>query len=65
MARVVKDVRNLLLDGVESTEDVELNQLWDELRGVVEGGQNYGDDEAVRILQEQGYLAVWAPRFRL
>lgn len=61
MARVVKDVRSLLLEGVEPTEDVELNQLWDELRGVVEGGQNYGDDEAVRTLLEQGYLAVSGP----
>lgn len=61
MARVVKDVRSLLLDGVEPAEDAELNQLWDELRGVVEGGQNYGDEEAVRTLLEQGYLAVSGP----
>lgn len=63
MQQVVADVRRLLMDGVEDGEDREVNQLWDEAAGPVDGGVNYSEwgDSEVRGLQESGYAVLSGP----
>lgn len=63
MGRVVSDVRRLLLEGAADVADAEVNQLWDEAGGAVDGGVNYAsaDQAELRILAEAGYLTLSGP----
>lgn len=62
MARVVADIRSLLLEGAQEVGEGEVNQLWDEAAPPVTGGQNYASDEAeLRVLLDEGYLALSGP----
>lgn len=62
MARVVADIRSLLLEGAQDVGEGEVNQLWDEAAPPVTGGQNYASDEAeLRVLLDEGYLALSGP----
>lgn len=63
MHRAARDIRALLMEGQSQQEDeAEVNMLWDETSGAVEGGQNYSDsDEDLRALLESGYLTLSGP----
>lgn len=45
MARVVKDVLNLIM-GSEIVSELDSQALWDELRGEVDGGRNWAPDDS-------------------
>ncbi|MFI6575403.1 type I-E CRISPR-associated endonuclease Cas1e [Nocardiopsis sp. NPDC050513] len=57
MPRIVRDIKELLLPEDEELIDRDLNGLWDEKQGMVEGGVNWGDD----IFDEGGFLSVVGP----
>lgn len=60
MTRIVKDIKDLLLDeGAELTDD-DLNALWDDKVGVVPGGVNWANEFA-DSLEPQSFVGVTGP----
>lgn len=49
MARVVRDIKTLLVDGHDTTDDDDALHLWDEFDGHVAGGTNWAADFADSI----------------
>jgi len=55
LVRAVKDIRSLLLEGIEENSDIDVDvlQLWDDKQGFVESGTAYGDDDDKDL--DEGY----------
>ena len=58
MKRVVADVIDLLGEPADG-EGADVNQLWDEKQGAVEGGRDWS--AALEVLMREGHLVVSGP----
>jgi CRISPR-associated protein Cas1 len=62
LSQIITDVKMLLLPGEENLIDRDVNRLWDETEGTVDGGVNWSAwDES--IFDENRYLSVIGPEF--
>lgn len=59
MARVVRDIKGLLVDGAE-IDEADLHHLWDEFEGAVPGGTNWATDFAEGI-DDDSFVAITGP----
>ena len=60
MARVVRDIKDLLLGEGSEPTDADANDLWDEAMGAVPGGVNWAADYADQFTEDL-YLGVTGP----
>ncbi|GIF04420.1 type I-E CRISPR-associated endonuclease Cas1e [Actinoplanes siamensis] len=60
MAQVVKDIKELLLDGSDNATEEDANLLWDERAGAVPGGINWAGDYADDF-DDDAYIGVSGP----